>query len=113
MRTTLESVFLSNVLHCTPINRKYRSTMERYTTTFEFVLHNTWIFGYISYVFPISASHLNTVGVAKSGCVRECREAIEELYDFLHANNIGDQSSIDSIIDKFTEAGFIDQVESI
>ncbi len=48
--------------------------------------------------------------MTKSGSVRECREALEELYEFLLANNIGKPTAIHSILDKFTEAGFMDQV---
>ena len=43
--------------------------------------------------------------------MRECREALEELYEFLIAHNIGDPNAINSILDKFTEAGFMDQVK--
>ncbi|CAF1008768.1 unnamed protein product [Rotaria sordida] len=50
-------------------------------------------------------------GVTKSGSVRECREALEELYEFLIAHNIGNPSAIHSILDKFTEAGFMDQLK--
>ena len=50
------------------------------------------------------------IGSTKSGSVRECREAIEELYEFLLAQNIGSPKSINSILDTFTEAGFLDQV---
>jgi hypothetical protein len=52
----------------------------------------------------------NRLGSTKSGSVRECREAIEELYEFLHTQNIGDPRAINSILDTFTEAGFLDQV---
>lgn len=48
--------------------------------------------------------------MAKSGCITECREAIEELYNFLYVNNIGNPDAMNAIIDEFTEAGFIDQV---
>ena len=51
------------------------------------------------------------IGVTKSGSVQECREALEELYEFLIAYNIGDPNAINSILDKFTEAGFMDQVK--
>ncbi|CAF1066449.1 unnamed protein product [Adineta ricciae] len=50
-------------------------------------------------------------GATKSGCIRECREALEELYDFLHINNIANPNLANSIIDKFTEAGFLDQLK--
>ncbi|CAF2680533.1 unnamed protein product [Rotaria sp. Silwood2] len=49
------------------------------------------------------------LGYSGSGSVRECREALEELYEFLLINNIGNPNAIHSILDKFTEAGFIDQ----
>ena len=52
----------------------------------------------------------NRLGSKKSVSVRECREAIEELYGFLHTQNIGDTRAINSILDTFTEAGFLDQV---
>ena len=55
---------------------------------------------------------LLSIGSTKSGSVRECREAIEELYEFLLAQNIGNPKSINSILDTFTEAGFLDQVIS-
>jgi hypothetical protein len=51
------------------------------------------------------------IGVTKSGAVKECREALEELYEFLLAHNIGDPNAIHSIVDKFTEAGLMDQVK--
>ena len=54
--------------------------------------------------------HLSSIGVTKSGSVRECREGLEELYEFLLAHNIGNPLAIHSILDKFTEAGFMDQV---
>jgi len=50
-------------------------------------------------------------GVTKSGSVRECREALEELYEFLLAHKIGNPNSIHSVVDKFTEADLMDQVE--
>ena len=54
--------------------------------------------------------NLNRLGSTKSGSVRECREAIEELYEFLLTHNIGDPRAMNSILDTFTEAGFLDQV---
>jgi hypothetical protein len=50
-------------------------------------------------------------GVTKSGAIKECREALEELYECLLAHNIGNPNAIHSIVDKFTEAGLMDQVK--
>ncbi|CAF2752802.1 unnamed protein product [Rotaria sp. Silwood2] len=49
-------------------------------------------------------------GITKSGSVREYREALEELHEFLVANNIGNPNANNSILNKFTKAAFMDQV---
>lgn len=70
------------------------------------------ILGYSGMTAHLHRSILTEIrlGVTKSGSVRECRDALEELYEFLSMNQIGTSNAINSILDKFTEAGFIDQV---
>ena len=53
---------------------------------------------------------LVSIGSTKIGSVGECREAIEELKEFSLAQNIGNPKAINSILDTFIEAGFLDQV---
>ncbi|CAF1540692.1 unnamed protein product [Adineta ricciae] len=61
--------------------------------------------------FNLYSIILGYSGVTKSGCIREFREALEELYDFLSNNNIGSLTTAHSMLDKFTEAGFLDQLQ--
>jgi hypothetical protein len=63
-----------------------------------------------SFVDVLSLSVSIRTGSTKSGSIKECRDSLEDLYDFLAANNIGDPNMTNAILDTFTDAGFIDQV---
>ncbi|CAF5123346.1 unnamed protein product, partial [Rotaria sp. Silwood1] len=62
------------------------------------------------YALMATIAHLSIESVSKSGSIRECREALEELYEFLITHGIGNPNAIHSILDQFTDAGFTDQV---
>ena len=70
------------------------------------------IIGYsgINNYFVLVIFQVTVSGVSKSGSVRECREVLKELYEVLSINSIDNPAVTHSILDKFTEAGFIDQI---
>ncbi|CAF0900645.1 unnamed protein product, partial [Didymodactylos carnosus] len=51
--------------------------------------------------------------VTKSGSVQECREGLEELYEFVGTYSADITNAINSIIDKFTEASLMDQFSDL
>ncbi|CAF3805529.1 unnamed protein product [Rotaria sp. Silwood1] len=65
---------------------------------------------HVSRYFNLYAIIIGISGVSKSGSIRECREALEELYEFFITHGIGNPNAVHSILDQFTDAGFIDQV---
>ena len=104
---TLYFALMATIAHITiPSTVLQWNSIPRYLNLYAIIIG----FSGMSYHLCVIICAIIVIGISKSGSVRECREALEELYEFLARNTIDNPGVIYSILDKFTEAGFIDQI---